>query len=81
MKYALASRPVMTKVLLKFKLLELQSVSFVDFNRWAEKCDFLCQLHQRFAPQLALEEWLHKLGSELEASGAARRIENQWVNV
>ena len=59
------------KVLLKFKLLELQRAPLKDFARWAQSTPYFLLLHRRWFADRPLEEWLFTLISELVRAGAA----------
>ncbi|MFC5500232.1 MBL fold metallo-hydrolase [Caenimonas terrae] len=61
------------KVLLKFKLLDLQQIRAADFQRWALGNEYLGLVHRRYAAESALADWIDGLTSELVRSGAARR--------
>jgi glyoxylase-like metal-dependent hydrolase (beta-lactamase superfamily II) len=61
------------KVLLKFKLLEVQRVAFADFKDWAVATEYFNLVHQRFPSGAPVGEWVDLLTSELVRSGAARR--------
>jgi len=69
------------KVLIKFKLLELQCVEQTVFTQWAENCVLLQLLHQRFANQLSYENWLQRLLSELVRARAATVDGNRISNL
>jgi glyoxylase-like metal-dependent hydrolase (beta-lactamase superfamily II) len=58
------------KVLLKFKLMEFQSLPMADFWAWAEQTPYLQLLHQ--ASELDFSSWLLSIVQQLVASGAAR---------
>jgi glyoxylase-like metal-dependent hydrolase (beta-lactamase superfamily II) len=60
------------KVLLKFKLLELQRVALTDFLEWAEKTPYLVLVHDRFRAAAGVRQWIKSLVDELERSGALR---------
>jgi len=60
------------KVLLKFKLLELQSEDMSLFISWALKTPYLELVRARFFTTLIAHEWIDQLIDELVASGAAR---------
>jgi glyoxylase-like metal-dependent hydrolase (beta-lactamase superfamily II) len=60
------------KVLLKFKLLELQCVPLSAFTAWAESTPYLRLLHRRWFAERPLQEWLFALIEELVRSGAAK---------
>lgn len=62
-----------TKVLLKFKLLEAQSVAQADLLAWAQATPYLTRLiHQQF-DELPLAQALEQLVADLVNSGAATR--------
>ena len=60
------------KVLLKFKLLELQRVRLTDFARWAEGTPYFAVVHQRWFADRPLQVWLFTLLEELVQAGAAK---------
>ena len=68
------------KVLLKFKLLELQTVQVTIFTQWACECDYLITLHQRYGTGHQFEEWLHELVLGLEKSGAIKIKDELLLN-
>jgi glyoxylase-like metal-dependent hydrolase (beta-lactamase superfamily II) len=49
------------KVLLKFKLLELQSVALFDFNEWGVNTPLLMRIHQSFFMTMPIQEWFSEL--------------------
>ena len=53
------------KVLLKFKLLELQSVALFDFNEWGVNTPLLMRIHQSFFMSMPIQEWFSELLEEL----------------
>ncbi len=59
------------KVLLKFKLLEVQQQPLADFLDWAGQADYLCMLQQRWHADQSLADWIGALLSELQEAGAA----------
>ena len=67
------------KVLLKFKLLELQSVDIDVFCKWASNCSYFHELHIYF-DQTTFENWTLEMCESLVASGAATRIKNTLIN-
>jgi glyoxylase-like metal-dependent hydrolase (beta-lactamase superfamily II) len=69
------------KVLLKFKLLEMQTVQISNFKEWALATPYLDLMHRRFFEQLSNYEWLNQLIAELVDSGAARLDGNIIVNI
>lgn len=60
------------KVLLKFKLLELQEVAQEEFLAWADSTPYFRVVQQRWFPEQAPSEWLGFLLADLIRSGAAR---------
>ena len=69
------------KVLLKFKLLELQTVNDVKFKEWALATPYLELVRNRFFEKQQGAEWLTQLIAELVASGAAKFHGNNIVNI
>jgi glyoxylase-like metal-dependent hydrolase (beta-lactamase superfamily II) len=61
------------KVLLKFKLLEMQSQSLEQFSAWATSTPYLLQIREKFFSNVPLSAWLVQLCDELVRAGAARR--------
>jgi hypothetical protein len=68
------------KVMLKFKLLELQAIELEQLVAWARAADLLLHLHQADAPHLAFEVWVAHLADELVANGAAARHGSVMLN-
>ncbi len=65
------------KVLLKFKLLELQRLPLSDFCAWAQATPYLADVHRRHG-QVGFNDWVLPLIDELVRSGAAAR-QGDWV--
>ena len=59
------------KVLLKFKLLELQSVALFDFKEWFENTPLLVRIHQSFFKTTPIQEWCCELLKDLTNKNAA----------
>jgi glyoxylase-like metal-dependent hydrolase (beta-lactamase superfamily II) len=59
------------KVLMKFKLLELQSVDRVTWAGWVAQTPYLESIRSRFFTGMALDALANEILSELAASGAA----------
>jgi len=59
------------KVLLKFKLLEVQRVPLREFTAWAANTAYFRLVHERWFGERALQEWLFALLGELVEAGAA----------
>jgi glyoxylase-like metal-dependent hydrolase (beta-lactamase superfamily II) len=60
------------KVLLKFKLLELQSVDLADFKSWALNTPLFLDVHQAFFSSFNANTWIDNLVSELINKNVAR---------
>jgi glyoxylase-like metal-dependent hydrolase (beta-lactamase superfamily II) len=61
------------KVLLKFKLLEAQRLTWDEFVAWAAATPYFQLLRQRWFPALPLPDWVRQLYGELAEAGAAGR--------
>lgn len=61
------------KVLLKFKLLEVQRLPWEDFVDWAVGTPYFRLVQERWFPGQPLRPWVLKLYEELAESGAAGR--------
>lgn len=61
------------KVLIKFKLLEVQCIEFAALLAWAKATDLVAHVHQADTSQSSFEVWLDQLVTELVRSGAAVR--------
>jgi len=68
------------KVMLKFKLLELQSCSMTELLQWACQTPYLQQLGRALYPQLTDAQILEVLVNDLIKSGAAQRQGEQIKN-
>ena len=66
------------KVLLKFKLLEVQRQSFDDFVQWAAATPYIILVNDRFFKEIPLTQWLESLCAQLIAAGVARK-EDAWL--
>jgi len=66
------------KVLIKFKLLEVQALSFDALLAWAKATDLVAHVHQGDRSHVSFEAWIDQLVTELVRSGAALRA-NQTV--
>lgn len=66
------------KVLLKFKLLELQRQRVTDLQRWAAATPYVVMVHRLWFADLPLPAWIERLADELVRSGAARR-DNEYL--
>jgi glyoxylase-like metal-dependent hydrolase (beta-lactamase superfamily II) len=61
------------KVLLKFKLLELQRLHLADFARWASATPYFTLVHRHWFSDVDLTIWIEQLAADLMRSGAALR--------
>lgn len=68
------------KVLLKFKLLELQQTDRGDFLAWAASTPYLAMVHRQWFGQLSLTDWILDLLESLEKSSALRQEGNRLFN-
>jgi glyoxylase-like metal-dependent hydrolase (beta-lactamase superfamily II) len=69
-----------SKVLLKFKLLELQSVDMHEFCKWAFSCTYLHALYAHFE-QPTFEAWIDEMCNSLIQSGVAARRGKEIINL
>jgi glyoxylase-like metal-dependent hydrolase (beta-lactamase superfamily II) len=69
------------KVLIKFKLLEVQHIEFEALLAWARATDLVAHVHQSDASQTPFETWVDQLVTELVRSGAATRDQLTVTNV
>ncbi len=66
------------KVLLKFKLLEVQQQRRTDFMAWALAMPYMVKVHQRYFAGTDLQDWLNQLLADLVKVGAAQSCQD-WV--
>ena len=59
------------KVLLKYKLLEWQSIRVQDLQDWVHATTYFGTLHQGYFDAQTVQQWLDSLIESLVASGAA----------
>ena len=69
------------KVLLKFKLLELQRVKQAEFKSWVEATSYLTHLRISFFTGMGIEQWLNVMLADLVKSRVARIEGDLIVNV
>lgn len=62
------------KVLLKFKLLEMQQQPFEEFLKWAEATPYLMQIRETFFADTPRSAWLTQLCDALQKAGVAERV-------
>ena len=68
------------KVLLKFKLLELQQVSWDELQKWALETPYFELLVARYCEEGRTGVWLEALAHELVKAGAAKMSDGQILN-
>jgi glyoxylase-like metal-dependent hydrolase (beta-lactamase superfamily II) len=68
------------KVMLKFKLLEVQSIEVEKLVAWATATDLLVQLHLAEAMHSDFADWVSQLVDELVTNGAAAREQSTLYN-
>jgi glyoxylase-like metal-dependent hydrolase (beta-lactamase superfamily II) len=73
-------RDYAAKVLLKFKLLEVQKVTALEFYKWACGTPYLERLHKEQAPKISIDSWIDQLCHSLERSGACCFEDQNIVN-
>jgi glyoxylase-like metal-dependent hydrolase (beta-lactamase superfamily II) len=61
------------KVLLKFKLLELQSIAVADFLAWAQATPYFLAIYQKHFSTIDFAQWVDELIADLVRAGAAAR--------
>ena len=61
------------KVLLKFKLLEIQRQSFQKFVQWGIETPYLLQIHTKFFGNMSAPLWIISVCEELIKAGVAKR--------
>lgn len=61
------------KVLLKFKLLEVQKQLLEDFLQWAQVTPYFEQIRAKFFPELTVSNWVEQLCTELIKVNVAKR--------
>jgi glyoxylase-like metal-dependent hydrolase (beta-lactamase superfamily II) len=68
------------KVLLKFKLLELQRLRLSEFAQWAAATPYFALVHSRWFSDVDLATWITQLAQDLVRSGAAVREGDSILN-
>ena len=68
------------KVLIKFKLLELNEVELGELVVWSERTAYLETLRRTWYPDLTMGDWVGALTDELVAGGAATREGSRLAN-
>ena len=68
------------KVLLKFKLLEVQQQPIDKFFQWATSTPYFKLIRNRFFESVSFEIWLEELCAELITAGVAKKVGNNILN-
>ena len=68
------------KVLLKFKLLELQRIGLPQYLAWADSTPYFGMVHQRWFADMEREAWVRSLLDDLVRSGAAHVADGVVTN-
>lgn len=72
------------KVLVKFKLLEVQRIAEAELRRWVARTPYFATLHHRHFGDRDFDTWLGELGQDLVRSGAAELAQSDgqryWLN-
>ena len=68
------------KVLLKFKLLEVQQQPADQFFQWAMITPYFEQIRRRFFNDVPFDTWLEQLCDELVMAGVARKLGSNIIN-
>jgi glyoxylase-like metal-dependent hydrolase (beta-lactamase superfamily II) len=69
------------KVLLKFKLLEVQDQEFIEFKAWVHKTSYFETIRALFFQKLSLDDLIEQLVGELVRSGVAQREDGRIQNL
>ena len=65
------------KVLIKYQMLDVESMAHADFERWLDSAPALHTLHQQHRPDLAWRDWLAHVLAPMFSKGVLRRDETQ----
>lgn len=68
------------KVLIKYKLLELQHCTCENMLNWARQTPYFSILHQHFFSDQPVNAWLHSLLVDLQRSGALEKTASMLIN-
>jgi glyoxylase-like metal-dependent hydrolase (beta-lactamase superfamily II) len=66
------------KVLLKYKLLEMNKVPLQQFVAWATEVRYFKVLHQTYSPNSNVQDWVLEMLKDLEKSNALE-IQDEWL--
>ncbi len=64
------------KVLIKFKLMEWQTIGRSELHHWSRDATLLRRTHQRFFPQQGYAQWIDRILEELKEGGALQEDKN-----
>jgi glyoxylase-like metal-dependent hydrolase (beta-lactamase superfamily II) len=68
------------KVLLKFKLMELQQEDEVQFVEWAVRTSLIRKTLDRYVPNQVPSDYVRQLLAELASSGVLRQVDGQVID-
>ena len=68
------------KVLLKFKLLELQRISLTEFTQWSAASAYLRNLHESHFAQENFSAWIDRLLDDLVRAKVMQRLGPELIN-
>ncbi len=68
------------KVLIKFRLLELQKIGLQDLISWGRATPYLSLVHERYFDQAPLDSWIHHIVQNLVRSGTATLRDDFVIN-
>ena len=68
------------KVMIKFKLLEVQQISLSTMQEWANATDLLTYIYRTHFSDLGFEMWVETLIDDLVRAGAAKREQRMLFN-
>jgi glyoxylase-like metal-dependent hydrolase (beta-lactamase superfamily II) len=69
------------KVLIKFKLMEFQSIAVEDFMIWAEQTPYFGVLHESYGGAQSLRTWITQYLQDLKNTGALAVDNNRLINL
>lgn len=68
------------KVLLKFKLLDVQQISIGDLHAWVQQTHYFSLIHSRWFAGQSLQDWANEMLASLQHTRAVRRDGNLILN-
>src|SRR5262249_30079110 len=63
------------KVLIKFKLLEVQQLDMAELLSWISRTSYFCSVQQRYFADRTMADWVEELVADLVRAGAAVRAD------